>query len=78
VPFWQFFRNGLIGWIGNALLVQPSKTPKPQNPKTPNDYKLKSQFELALICIIILFYLLVKINSIVKILIKRVNDKSLI
>jgi hypothetical protein len=26
VPFWQFFRNRLIGWIGHALLVQPSKT----------------------------------------------------
>ena len=26
MPFWQFFRNRLIGWIGHALLVQPSKT----------------------------------------------------
>ena len=26
VPFGQFFRNWLIGWIGHALLVQPSKT----------------------------------------------------
>ena len=26
MPFWQFFRNWLIGWIGHALLVQPSKT----------------------------------------------------
>ena len=26
VPFRQFFRNRLIGWIGHALLVQPSKT----------------------------------------------------
>ena len=25
MPFWQFFRNRLIGWIGHALLVQPSK-----------------------------------------------------
>jgi hypothetical protein len=25
VPFWEFFRNWLIGWIGHALLVQPSK-----------------------------------------------------
>ena len=24
MPFWQFFRNWLIGWIGHALLVQPS------------------------------------------------------
>jgi hypothetical protein len=24
VPFWQFFRNRLISWIGHALLVQPS------------------------------------------------------
>jgi hypothetical protein len=24
VPFWQFFRNQLISWIGHALLVQPS------------------------------------------------------
>jgi hypothetical protein len=24
VPFWQFFRNWLIGWIGHALVVQPS------------------------------------------------------
>ena len=23
--FWQFFKNWLIGWIGHALLVQPSK-----------------------------------------------------
>ena len=29
VPFWQFFRNRLIGWIGHALLRQPSIcTPK--------------------------------------------------
>ena len=26
MPFWQFFRNRLIGWIGHALLVQPCKT----------------------------------------------------
>ena len=29
MPFWQFFRNwliGCIGWIGQALLMQPSKT----------------------------------------------------
>ena len=26
MPFWQFFRNRLIGWIGHTLLVQPSKT----------------------------------------------------
>ena len=29
VPFWQFLKNrliGWIGWIGHALLVQPSKT----------------------------------------------------
>ena len=26
MPFGQFFRNRLIGWIGHALLVQPSKT----------------------------------------------------
>ena len=26
MPFLQFFRNWLIGWIGHALLVQPSKT----------------------------------------------------
>jgi hypothetical protein len=24
ISFWQFFRNRLIGWIGHALLVQPS------------------------------------------------------
>ena len=24
MPFWQFLRNWLIGWIGHALLVQPS------------------------------------------------------
>ena len=24
VPFWQFFRNRLIGWIAHALLVQAS------------------------------------------------------
>ena len=26
MPFWQFFLDRLIGWIGHALLVQPSKT----------------------------------------------------
>ena len=26
VPFWQFFRNRLIGGIGHTLFVQPSKT----------------------------------------------------
>ena len=26
MSFWQFFRNRLIGWIGHAPLVQPSKT----------------------------------------------------
>ena len=26
MPFWQFFRNWLIGWIGHALSVQPFKT----------------------------------------------------
>ena len=26
MPFWQFFRNRLIGWIGHALLMQPSTT----------------------------------------------------
>ena len=26
MPFWQFFRSRLIGWIGHALLVQSSKT----------------------------------------------------
>ena len=26
VPVWQFLRNRLIGWIGHAQLVQPSKT----------------------------------------------------
>ena len=26
MPIWQFSRNRLIGWIGHALLVQPSKT----------------------------------------------------
>ena len=25
MPFWQFLRNRLNGWIGHALLVQPSK-----------------------------------------------------
>ena len=25
MPFWQFFRNQLIAWIGHALLVQPLK-----------------------------------------------------
>ena len=24
LPFWQFLRNWLIGWIGQALSVQPS------------------------------------------------------
>ena len=26
MPFWQFFRNRLISWIGHTLLVQPSKS----------------------------------------------------
>jgi hypothetical protein len=28
MPFWQFFRNWPIGWIGHVLLVQPLKSPQ--------------------------------------------------
>ena len=43
VPFWQFFRNRRIGWIGHSLLVQSSKT----------DYRI---FFFSVICILILIY----------------------
>ena len=33
MPFWQFLRNWLIGWIGHALLVQPSISAHKKWPK---------------------------------------------